>query len=29
MLGYEGFNFIYEVNVQVANSIEINIKANY
>ena len=29
MLGYGGFNFIYEVNVHVANSIEINIKANY
>ena len=29
MLGYGGFNFIYKVNVQVANSIEINIKANY
>lgn len=29
MLGYGGFNFIYEVNVQVANFIEINIKANY
>lgn len=29
MLGYEGFNFIYEMNVHIANSIEINIKANY
>ena len=29
MLGYEGFNFIYEVSVHIANSIEINIKANY
>lgn len=29
MLGYEEFNFIYEMNVHVANSIEINIKANY
>ena len=29
MLGYGGFNFIYEVNGHIANSIEINIKANY
>ncbi len=29
MLGYGGFNFIDEVNVHVANFIEINIKANY
>lgn len=29
MLEYGGFNLIYELNIGIANSLKINIKANY